>query len=241
MPNTRQAQLYANLDAVLAKIDAACQRSDRKLGSVELVIVTKYARPEDVALLAAGGRISRIGESRVLDAASKWEQPPLAEFRGKITKHFIGHLQTNKAAKAVKLFDQIDSIDSAHTAAEVDKQARKLGKTLPVLIQLKLTGKETQSGVEPAKAAGLLEELREFQNLLPSGYMGIAPEGAQQQELLSAFAKAKELFDRDFGPLLGERKCHLSLGMSGDFEAAVEAGATLVRIGSAIFNDSAAS
>lgn len=233
--NVRQTQLNSNLDAVLAKMAQACARSGRSQDSVELVAVTKYADPLDVALLAAGGRLGRIGESRVQDASAKWQKPPLDAFREKLTKHFIGHLQTNKAAKAAEFFDQIDSIDSAHTAMALDRQAGKLGKALPVLIQLQLSGKDTQSGVAPEKAGELLSLLKDLPNLLPCGYMGIAAEGAPPQELVRQFGRAKELFDRDFGPLSQSRKCQLSLGMSGDFEAAIAAGSTLVRIGSAIF------
>ena len=240
-PNIRQAELTANLDAVLKKVADACRRAGRAPGSVELVAITKYARTEDVALLAETGRLGHIGESRVQDAAAKWEQPPLARFSATLTKHFIGHLQTNKAAKAVKFFDQIDSVDSPRLADELDRQAGKLGKKLPVLVQLKLTGKDTQSGVAPEKAGELLNEILKMKNLLPCGYMGIAPEDASAQELAKVFGEAKQIFDRDFGPLTGTRKCQLSLGMSGDYEAAIEAGATAIRVGSAIFKDSAVS
>jgi len=239
--DTRQAELEANLEAVLEKIAGACRRAARDPRSVELVAVTKYARTEDIALLAETGKLRHIGESRVLDAAAKWEQPPLDRFSKSLTKHFIGHLQTNKAAKAVKFFDQIDSVDSFRLAAELDRQAGKLGKKLPVLLQLKLTDKDTQSGLVPEKAEELLRQTEKLQNLLPCGYMGIAPEGAPAGELAEVFGLAKKLFDRDFGPLMQSRKCQLSLGMSGDFEAAVEAGATVVRVGSAIFKDLAAS
>ena len=239
--NIRQAQLNSNLDAVLEKMAAACARAGRSPDSVELVAVTKYADPLDVALLAAGGRLRRIAESRVQDAAAKWQEPPLDGFREKLTKHFIGHLQTNKAAKAATFFDQIDSIDSAHTAQALDRQAGKLGKVLPVLIQLQLSGKDTQSGIAPEQAGELLLRLNDLPNLLPCGYMGIAAESASQDELARQFGRAKELFDRNFGPLSQSRKCQLSLGMSGDFEAAIASGATLVRIGSAIFANAATS
>jgi len=161
----------------------------------------------------------------------------LAPLRPLVKLHFIGHLQTNKAKAAVETFDWIDSIDSLKIAAEISRHAESSGKTMPVMIQLKLSDSPSQSGVAPDRAAELLGGLRSMKNLAPCGYMGIAPAKGTPQELAAAFAAAKKIFDRDFGCGTNEWGLpnYLSLGMSGDFEAAVEAGSNLPRIGSSLF------
>ncbi len=228
---TRKSALLKNLEHLNARITAACARSGRNPAEVELLAVTKYAADEDVKILLETWNVKTAGESRVQDARSKWTEGALAPLRSRVTLHFIGHLQTNKAKAAVELFDWIDSIDSLKLAAEVNRHAAAIGKTMPVLIQLKLTGSQTQSGVAPENAGELLAQVRGLKNLDPRGYMGIAPAGAAPDRLTEIFTAAKKIFDRDFpGP--GRR---LSLGMSGDFELAVEAGSTLPRIGSSLF------
>jgi len=234
---TRKSALLANFQGVTGRIAAACARAGLAAGTVELLAVTKYAASEDVKILIEAGLLKIAGENKVQDARNKWLTGELAPFRASVKLHFIGHLQTNKAKAAVETFDWIDSIDSLKLAAEVNRHAEALGKTMPVLIQLKLNDAPTQSGV-PLEAAGeLLAELRGLKNLIPCGYMGIAPAGAAPAELGAVFAAAKKIFDRDF-PAASVNpgfRTYLSLGMSGDFEPAVAAGSNLPRIGSSLF------
>lgn len=229
---TRKTALLANMKEISSRIESACLRGGRDAGAVRLLVVTKYAKDGDVILLAEAGALKTAGESRVQDARARWTGAgPLAGLRAGVELHFIGHLQTNKARAAAELFDWVDSVDSLKVAAELSRHAAALGKKLPVLIQLKLNDSPTQSGVFPDEAPALLAEIRKLPGVDPRGYMGIAPEGAAPEDQKAVFRKAKAVFDRDFsGP--GN---YLSLGMSGDFEAAVEAGSNLPRLGGLVF------
>lgn len=228
---TRKSALLSNFQNITARIAAACAKAGKNPSDVSVLAVTKYADPEDVKLLIEAGAVKTAGENKVQDAKAKWISGELAPYRSRVQLHFIGHLQTNKAKAAVETFDWIDCIDSEKIAAEIDRHAAAAGRTVPVMIQLKLNSSPTQSGVAPDQAAGLLARVKAMPNLDPRGYMGIAPAEGTPGELRAAFALAKKIFDRDFqGP--GNR---LSLGMSGDYELAVEAGSTLPRIGSSLF------
>jgi hypothetical protein len=234
---TRRSALISNFQGIQNSIRTACEKAGTNPAAVELLAVTKYAASEDVKLLIEAGAIKIAGENKVQDAKAKWTSGELAPYRSRVQLHFIGHLQTNKARAAVETFDAIDSIDSLKIAAEINRHAAALGKTMPVMIQLKLNDSPTQSGVTPARAAELLASLRGLSNIVPCGYMGIAPAGAAPEELKAVFAEAKKIFDRDF-PESTERGGfvrRLSLGMSGDYELAVQAGSTLPRIGSSLF------
>ncbi|OGR45586.1 MAG: YggS family pyridoxal phosphate enzyme [Elusimicrobia bacterium GWA2_61_42] len=234
---TRKSALLSNFQTVTGRIASACGRTGRKPADVEVLAVTKYAADEDVITLIQAGAIKTAGENKVQDARTKWTSGALAPLRARVKLHFIGHLQTNKAKAAVETFDWIDSIDSLKIAVEVNRHAEALGKTMPVLIQLKLNDSAAQSGVTPAQAGELLAGLRGLKNLVPCGYLGIAPAGAQPEKLKAVFAEAKKIFDRDFPAKSGDSgfKTYLSLGMSGDYELAVEAGSNLPRVGSSLF------
>ncbi len=228
---TRKGALLNNFQIINSRIAAACARVSRDPAKVQVLAVTKYAADEDVKLLIEAGALKTAGENKVQDARAKWTTGVLAPLRSRVQLHFIGHLQTNKAKAAVETFDWIDCVDTVKIAAELDRHAAAAGKTLPVMLQLKLNSSPTQSGVSPEAAGELLAAVRGFKNLQPRGYMGIAPADASPEELRAAFALAKKLFDRDFpGP-----DNVLSLGMSGDYELAVEAGSSLPRIGSSLF------
>jgi pyridoxal phosphate enzyme (YggS family) len=228
---TRKGALVSNFQTITARIAAACAKTGTPVSSVNIMAVTKYAAAEDVKLLIDSGAVKIAGENKVQDAKAKWATGELAPYRSRVELHFIGHLQTNKAKAAVETFDWIDCIDSVKIAAELSRHAVAAGRTVPVMIQLKLNTAPTQSGVAPEAAGELLAHVKTLPGLEPRGYMGIAPAEGSPQELRAAFAAAKKIFDRDFtGP--GNR---LSLGMSGDYELAVEAGSNLPRIGSSLF------
>jgi hypothetical protein len=234
---TRKSALISNFQGIQNTIKNACAKAGTDPAAVELLAVTKYAASEDVKLLIEAGLIKTAGENKVQDAKAKWTAGELTPYRARVQLHFIGHLQSNKAKLAVETFDAIDSVDSLKIAAEINRHAAALGKTMPVMIQLKLNSSPTQSGVAADKAAELLAGLRGLANIVPCGYMGIAPAGAAPEELKAVFAEAKKIFDRDF-PESADRRGfvrRLSLGMSGDYELAVQAGSTLPRIGSSLF------
>lgn len=228
----RQVLLLENLMHVKNAVLQACQTSHRNPKDVTVMAVTKYAKDQDVLTLLETGLITDVGESRVQQAWARWKENPIfAQFA--VRKHFIGHLQKNKAAKAAQLFDFIDSLDDAQTAKLIS-QHLPAGKIMRVLVQVKLTQKETQSGLPLARARELVRQLNalELKNIRLCGYMGIAPQGAQTDELRHLFATVKSAFDEDFK---NQSERYLSLGMSEDFQTAVEEGSTLPRIGSGLF------
>ena len=225
----REEQLLQNFKEVQDSLSGACKRAGRNPLEITLLGVTKYAADEDVLFLLKQGLLKHVGESRLQQALSRWTRPEFAAFD--TVKHLIGHLQHNKAAKAAQFFDFIDSLDDFSTAEILAKHV-PAGKVLRVLVQVKLTTRETQSGLPLEQARELVKQVRNLANLKVCGYMAIAPQGATPQELKALFAPLKEAFDKDF-PLGQER--YLSLGMSEDFEIAIEAGSTLPRIGSKLF------
>lgn len=225
---TREEELIKNVQFVESALCAACQKAGRNPQDVSLMAVTKYAQDKDVLTLLDSGLIRHIGESRVQQAEKRWTNSVFAKY--KTVKHFIGHLQKNKAAKAARLFDFIDSLDSEETALALNRTAPE-GKIIRALIQIKLTQKDTQSGLPLEEARKLVKKLAELEHIKVCGYMGIAPQGASEEELHQIFKQVKTAFDQDFPG--GDR--YLSLGMSEDFRVAVEEGSTLPRIGSRLF------
>ena len=225
----REEKLLQNLREVQRSLSAAAQKSGRLPGDITLLAVTKYAKDNDVLFFLERGLITHVGESRLQQAQNRWNSPLFAKFN--TVKHFIGHLQKNKAAKAALLFDFIDSLDDIQTARILNEHTPQ-GKKLRVLVQVKLTQRETQSGIPLEQARKLVKELRPFTRLHVCGYMAIAPQVANPEELRNLFAGVKKAFDEDFSPA---QERFLSLGMSEDFEIAVEEGSNLPRIGSKLF------
>ncbi|MBR3898995.1 MAG: YggS family pyridoxal phosphate-dependent enzyme [Elusimicrobiaceae bacterium] len=224
-------KISQNLQKVQKCIKNAASRAKSQTDGVDILAVTKYASDQDVLALLQTGKIKHIGESRVQQALTRWTNPTFAKHH--VYKHFIGHLQKNKAAQAAKLFDFIDSIDDIHTAQVLDMHAEKLNKKLFVMVQIKLTDRQTQSGLSLQEAPKLLLQLKPLHHLIVCGYMAIAPHPAETAQLRELFSQVKMAFDRDFPP--GPQPRYLSLGMSEDFEIAVEEGSTLPRIGSMLF------
>jgi len=231
----REEILIQNWQDVQTSLEKACANAGRKRSEVTLLAVTKYAKDEDVLALLKKGLLGAVGESRLQDAWKRWQQNELFTPFTQVKKHFIGHLQLNKAAKAAVLFDFVDSLDSLALAQMLSKYAPE-GKTLRVLVQIKLTARESQSGLPLAQARALVAQLRALKlpHLKLCGYMAIAPQGANQAQLRALFKQVKAAFDADFGNVAEK---YLSLGMSEDFEVAVEEGSSLPRIGSKLFSD----
>jgi pyridoxal phosphate enzyme (YggS family) len=216
-----------NLEKIRYRMTAAAARSNRDAGAISIVVVTKYASLEAVKEALSSGRVLEVGENRVQDAEKKkLELGPLAD---RVRWRLIGHLQTNKAKKAVATFDAIDSVDSLKLAAALDAAMTDSGRKLPVMIQVKLTESETQSGISPKELPGLIEEVRQRRHLELQGLMGIAPNVEPLEAVRPSFKLLRELRDKH---LPGGK---LSMGMSRDFEVAIEEGADLVRIGTQIF------
>jgi pyridoxal phosphate enzyme (YggS family) len=221
------------IQEILERIEAAAVRAGRDPAEVGLVAVTKTHPAEAVREAVAAG-LSVFGENYVQEAREKIET--LADLS--ISWHFIGHLQSNKAKYAVGLFDLIHSVDSVKLAREIDKQAEKHGKVQDVLIQVNLGKEPTKSGTAEEDLEALCREAARFEHLRIRGLMTLPPFFDQPEKARPYFAALRRLRDRMAGLAIdGVQMEALSMGMTGDFEAAVEEGATWVRIGTAIFGE----
>lgn len=219
--------LIDNLNQIRYRMRAAALRAHRDPDAVRLVAVTKYASPESVRALIETGLVSEVGENRVQDAEKR--KQALGALAARVRWRLIGHLQTNKARKAAALFDAVDSVDSEKVAEALETARGDAATPLPVMVQVKLTARETQAGVGPSEVGALIAALKSRAKLEVEGLMGLAPAVANADEARPAFRALRELRDRHLPGGL------LSMGMSRDFEVAIEEGADLVRIGSLIF------
>ncbi|HET6363532.1 MAG TPA: YggS family pyridoxal phosphate-dependent enzyme [Nitrospirota bacterium] len=219
-----------NLKTVTDRIASAAKSSGRDLSSVKLVVVTKTVGVDRIREAVDAGA-SILGENRVQEAKEKIEKlGPIASW------HLIGHLQTNKAKYAVKLFYLIHSVDSLELAKEIDKQAAKIGKVQDVLIEVSISGEASKAGVAPENAAALIKDAVKLKNISIKGLMTIPPFSDNPEDSRPYFKKLRELsesVERENIP--GVSMKELSMGMSGDFEVAIEEGSTMVRVGTAIF------
>jgi pyridoxal phosphate enzyme (YggS family) len=220
--------IAANVARIRERVARAAERSGRPPGEVTLVAVAKLVAAEQVQEAIAAG-VSDIGENYVQEAAAKRPQVGAA-----VRWHMIGHLQRNKARQAAGIFDIIETVDSQRLAQAIGRQAEALGRAMPVLLQVNTSGEPTKSGVPPEEAEQLLIAVRETPGVTVQGLMTIGrwdpdPERARPEFRLLA-ELARRLADRT-----GARLRWLSMGMSHDFEAAIEEGATLVRVGTGVF------
>lgn len=216
--------IEANVREVHRRIARACERSHRLPGEITLVVVTKEVGISAIRAAFECG-IRDFGENRVQEAENKIAQ--LSDLKPEVTWHMVGHLQSNKAKTAIELFDIIHSVDSIKLAEIL---SRRLEKTLTVLLQVNVSGEATKGGFAINEVGAAVEEIRQLPNLKVLGLMTIAPLVADIEETRPVFRKLRELRDS-----LGLE--HLSMGMTDDFEVAVEEGATMLRIGRAIFGD----
>jgi len=214
-----------NIKSVTQRIARSCEKSGRAPEDVKLICVTKASSVGEIEEALSYG-ITSVGENRVQDAVAKY-----AVIGDKAEWHLIGHLQTNKAKDAVKVFSLIHSVDSARLAKEIDKEAGKIGKVQDILIQVNISGEESKFGVEPGALEDLIKEAVLYPNIKIKGLMTIAPEASDPETLRPYFRALRELRDRINNGAL----TILSMGMTGDFEIAIEEGSNMVRIGRAIF------
>jgi pyridoxal phosphate enzyme (YggS family) len=217
-----------NLAQVRAKIAEACRRAGRDPGEVRLVAVSKTVDLERIRAAIDAGQ-DLFGENYLQEARDK-----IAALGSQVSWHLVGHLQTNKAGGAVAFFDLIHSVDRGKLARALNAAAARLGKVQDVLIQVNLGGEDTKSGVEPAAAPELLQEVARLPHLRVLGLMSMPPWFPDPEQARPYFRALRELRDRLI-PLSGLSLPELSMGMSDDFPVAVEEGATLVRVGTAIF------
>jgi len=228
------------LTRVEERIAAACHRARRPREEVRLMGVSKLHPAETIAQAAAAGLLL-FGENRVQEFETKRDQLRELGVSG-AEVHLIGHLQSNKSARAGEIFDGIDSVDSLRLAQRLNDTAGKMRRQLPVLIEVKLSAEPTKAGLTPddPELRSLLVHLPDLSNVPLRGLMTIAPLDDDPEIARSCFRELRALRDQLAAkhPRLDFRE--LSMGMSGDFEIAIEEGSTLVRIGTALFGDRAA-
>jgi hypothetical protein len=230
--------LADSLERLEDAIAAACRRAGRARGEVELMAVSKTYPAATIAEAASLG-MRLFGENRVQEFAAK--APELEGFRAAaispVNVHLIGHLQSNKAARAAELFDAVDSVDSLRLAERLNDAAAKVGVRLPVLIEVKLSPEETKAGLDPEspQAASLLERLPDLGHLQVRGLMTIAPWGVAEEVTRACFQSLRGWRDKWAAQQPRLSLDVLSMGMSGDFPIAIEEGATRIRVGTALF------
>jgi len=220
--------LADNLDAIQHRIRAACECARRNPDTVVLVAVTKSHPPETVEAAAKLG-LNLFGENKVQEARAKIPLCP-----GKLHWHFIGHLQSNKCREAVELFEMIQSVDSLPLAQEISKRAELAAKTMPVLLEVNVAGEASKSGYAPEKLLAELKAVNALPRIEIHGLMAVPPWSSEPEKSRPFFRRLRELKER-CETILGAPLPHLSMGMSGDFEVAIEEGATMVRVGTALF------
>jgi len=229
-PELDRDAMQNRIDRIQDRIHAAAQASGRSGDDVTIVAVSKTF-PREMVDAAYGIGLSHFGENRVQEAAAKFSGPLPAGLR----LHLIGQLQTNKVKPAIALFDRIESVDRPSLIAALNKEAAKQDTIVNLLLQVNVGREPQKSGCDPDEASALLDQILGSEHLRVGGLMTIAPMVANPNDARPVFRDLRELRDA----LQRDRPAHdlpiLSMGMSGDFEAAVAEGATHVRIGSAIF------
>ena len=214
--------------AVQSRIQAACARSRRSVDEVSLIAVSKTHGPEAVKAAADAG-LMIFGENKVQEAAAKIPLSP-----GHVSWHLVGHLQRNKAAKAAELFDMIHSMDSVRILEALDRACDEVGKTMKVLIETNVSGEASKFGVKPEELSTVLEAASRMNRIEVRGLMTMPPFFDDPEKTRPHFVRLRELRDaaqKETGIALPE----LSMGMSHDFEVAIEEGAHWIRVGTAIF------
>jgi len=222
-----------NLTRVRRRIEQAAARCGRDPASVRLLAVSKTVPAASVKEAIDAG-IRLLGENYIQEAREKID----ALVGSPATWHFIGHLQTNKARFAVELFDLIHSVDSLKLARELDKQARRQGKAQQILIQVNIAEEKSKSGITEQAAPQLIREVSRCDNLSVRGLMTMPPFFNAPEKVRPYFKALRQLAHRIGAMNIeGVTMAELSMGMTGDFEVAIEEGATIVRVGTAIFGE----
>lgn len=219
-----------NLASIQQRIHAACVRVGRDENTVTLLAVSKTHPPETIREAVDCGQLL-FGENKIQEAKAKIPLCP-----GKARWQFIGHLQSNKVRDAVELFEMIQGVDSLNIAKEISKRAEQAAKTMPILLEVNVAGEGSKFGYAPDQLLAELNELNALPRIEIHGLMAIPPYTPVPEKARPYFQKLRELKERAEA-VLGAPLPQLSMGMSGDFEVAIEEGSTMVRIGTALFGE----
>jgi len=228
------SMLSERISSIFKKMTYAALRADRNPEEIKLIAVTKSQGIDKIKEAAQLG-LRIFGENRVQEAKGKIEalKEFMAQWQMNIEWHMIGHLQSNKVKEAVKLFEVIHSVDSEKIAILINKEAEKIGKIQRVLIQVKLSEEESKFGIEPEEVEKLLEVCQKLKNIKVEGLMTIPPYFENPEDVRPYFRRLRQI--KEQLSQKGYKLTELSMGMSNDFEVAIEEGATMVRIGTALF------
>lgn len=222
--------LIPHLNSIQQRIAAACARAERSPSEITLLAVTKGHLPENVKSAFDLG-LRCFGENKVQEAKAKVPLCP-----NHCHWHMIGHLQTNKCRDAVQLFSMIQSVDSLHLAEEINRWSEKQAKTMPVLLEVNVAGEASKFGYRPEKLLAELKTINALPKIEIHGLMTIAPYTTDAEKVRPYFRHLRGL-RTECEQILGAPLPHLSMGMSGDFEVAIEEGASLVRLGTVLFGE----
>ncbi|HID95925.1 MAG TPA: YggS family pyridoxal phosphate-dependent enzyme [Candidatus Latescibacteria bacterium] len=224
------SRIADNLKRVKERLALAAERCGRSADEIFLVAVTKTRTvPEILEAIRAG--VDIIGENRVQEALAKYDQLHLP-----VRWHMVGHLQRNKVKHALEIFELIHSVDSLRLAEEISRRVSDSGKTVDILVQVNTSSEESKFGILPDRAIELVESISSLKGIMIRGLMTIGPLVSNPEEARPCFARLRELKEKIEGLRIPEVRMEvLSMGMTNDFEVAIEEGANMVRIGTAIF------
>jgi len=226
-------RLQRALPQVRQHIEAACERVGRSdAESITLVGITK-GHPIEALHAARDAGLKVIGENRVQEARNKWE----AAGDQDLAWHLVGHLQRNKVRQALQMFRLIQSVDSLRLAEAIDKEAAKLGEAAEMLVEVNASGEEAKHGLPVDDGLSALHEVCELEHVRVVGLMTMAPFTSDEGVLRRTFQRTRQLFERCRDSLEGFEALHLSMGMTNDYEIAVEEGTTMVRLGTVLFGE----
>ena len=222
-----------NILRIKERISLICSKINQDPNSITIVCVSKGRTAEQIEEVIEAG-ITDIGENRVQEAIIKFNALRTTNY--KLRTHMVGHLQTNKVKDAVRIFDLIQSVDSLRLAKELDKQASKINKLQDILIEVKTSKEATKFGIKPDDAIEVIKEIAKFKNINIKGLMTIAPLVDNPEKARPYFRKLRELRDKiNSLRLTAYNLPLLSMGMTDDFEVAIEEGSNMLRLGRAIF------
>lgn len=231
-PTSNEERLAANIARVRSKIEEAARKAERPVEEITLVAVSKTV-PVELVKIAYTSGVTDFGENRVQDAL-----PKIAEFHPQgLRWHLIGHLQSNKVGKVVGAFDTVHSVDSVHLAQVLSRHAGEEGKILPVLLQVNVSGEASKEGMSVSETPELARQIAALPCLKVHGLMTIAPLVKDPEEVRYVFRGLRELRARLQDEVAECSWDDLSMGMTDDYSVAIEEGATIVRIGRAIFGE----
>jgi len=222
-----------NVEEVYKEIENTLDKINKKKEEITIVAVTKSASLTEAEEIVRAG-ILDIGENRIREAENKYNY--LSPKFSNIKWHLVGHLQTNKVKKAVKIFDLIHSLDSIKLAEEINKEAVKINKVQNVLVEVKISKEDTKYGIDEKEILEFLKQIEKFDNLIVLGLMAIAPYTDNKEIIEESFEKIKNIFEEAAKVNYKNSKMkYLSCGMTGDYKEALLKGANMLRIGTAFF------